>query len=525
MRALLRLRSFTRDSSVKPFRQAAISILFLALTLTTPGTLQAADTKATALGAANASSQPAAEPPASAAKASSIQGTLDPALVGLPDLPANPSTPEDFKQAISKVEARITELGGDKAPQPTTDSTGEPATDPRIAPLEALEQALQRRAALLARRRDQKDALAELQKQRATLAREGLGESPPYPITLLDQLRTERRLSQHAAEAAKRAVDFAQQQLDASADALEQREQHRRLVRDRSKQAAQAPDQQDLARQLEAARLAVLAAGQHHAAAQMQLEVARQARDLAQGRLELLSRKIDRVTGHVVFTKKALDERLQELAGREESLRKRLKTLTRASDAAEIALFAARRQLQQATTGERTQALQAQVAAREAELGAARKGTVYLRQALTGIASARTLWERRYRLLQGDEQGPLSAWLDETQNLLDRTKEETQYIQAEIATLRSMKLTLAQRLDAPDIAPEIRRALDQRKAAIDEQETRAEELLTFEDQLSRLAARLAQELEPAVQHRSLQQRLAAMQAYLQGWWGKELFVF
>lgn len=247
--------------------------------------------------------------------------------------------------------------------------------------------------------------------------------------------------------------------------------------------------------------------------------------DLTRQRADLLSAKIARMKDDVSFTQAMLDKPLAELKARETQIHQRIWTLTRTANQAEGALFDARQDLAHNQDETRTPLLEEKVAARETELESARKGIAYLDDALASIASARTLWERRYQLHKGAEETQLAAWLTEVGDLTTTIGEETRYIQSEISTLRSMQLALAQRLGDSGLPQTLRAALERRRKALNAQEEQAEELLGVEDQLSALAARFEQELDPLVSRRTIAQRLADARLWLSTWWNRELFVF
>ncbi|EXJ16510.1 mechanosensitive ion channel domain-containing protein [Imhoffiella purpurea] len=450
---------------------------------------------------------------------------LDPALVGLAALPGDDASAEDYNKTLKIIEDRIAAVEREGAPPAPGGPDEGTVPDPRLEPLLDLRLSLQRRATLLARRQELQGSLNDIETAQETLQREGLTEKPPYPIDQIDQLHSEHRLARHAAEAAERALQIAQQQTDMAAKEIETKEQERRLARTQLEQAAPGDDRLALERRLEAARLGELAARQRQATAKDFLELTHLESQVARQRSDLLSAKIARMKDAVSFTKTMLDDRIEELTAREAQIRKRIEALTQAGDRAESALFDARRRLERNRDESRTRLLEEEVAAREAELGASRKGIAYLRHALSSIASARTLWQRRYRLYQGDQEAPLTSWLQEVGALADTIADETRYLQDELATVRSVQLMLVQRLADSGLASDMRTALKRRLDALDAQEGQAEDLLGVEDQLSALADRFEQELDPLVSRRSFAQRMDEAATWFAGWWNKELFVF
>ncbi|WP_186342977.1 mechanosensitive ion channel domain-containing protein [Allochromatium palmeri] len=514
-------------------QRVAFLLLALALFTMAPELHAEATAKISTDGGVETSAEAApttsAETPAAAPEAPDSETGIDPARVGLAGLGVPLETAEDFERASALIDARIAEIKkadqGD-AQGPVPSAADKPVTpDPRIAPLRALRLEVQRRAALVGRLQEAQDALTDLQEERAALENTGLATKPPYSITLLDQFRSEQRSGEQEAEAAERALLRAQQQIAAADETVAQANERRRRLRDQVEQAEAGADSAALTRRLEGARLNVLAAHFRQEAARSELELAQRQDDLARQRLSLVASKVERVKADLVFTQASLDEQIKALDGREKDARERIEAFDEASDAAEGALFEARRRLRHATAEQDKDLLQEQVAAREAELAAARQGIEYLNQIVTDIGSARTLWKRRHVLMQDTALAAPASWLSDTDAILAAIAEETQYVQARIDALRSIRLTLVRRLGQSGLDPEMRAAIQQRQAALDRQEGLAEELLDFEDQLHALAQQFRAELTAAARTRTFAQRLDALVVHLRGWWNQELFVF
>ncbi len=461
---------------------------------------------------------------------------FDPAQVGLPGFTEPRASAEDYAETILLIDARIAELeaaGRDPEQGDATAQTPDPVVDARIALLGELRTAVQRESVLAARLRELDGALAESQAAAEPSDLLDLGVEPPYPLRLLDELRAKRSLAEHAREDAARLRSQAERRVAAADREHEAAVRERRLARDRlavardqaQGQASERRDMATLERDLEVARLAVLVTLQERQSAQVGAALAEREDALAATRLVRLQARIAHVAADVVFTREALDERLAEIQAREEAVRADIASLVEAGDAAELALFQARRRLVLMTSdaADRDRA-QEQVLTREAELAGARKGVEYLHQALGLNGSARTLYERRYALLQGEERALWPTWLRETQSLINDMADEGAFAQAELDALRSMQLALARRLARADLGAGIEQAIRERVGALETQEERAREMLLVKDQVQSLAQRLRDQLEPLVSERSLDQRLDAAKLQLESWWNTELFV-
>lgn len=251
---------------------------------------------------------------------------FDPALVGLPDLPDPPVTSEDFERAQGLIEARLAELVGpgtegasaesaepsEAAPADDAAEGQAQAQDPRLAALEALLLAVEQGAVLAARDRDLDASLAEEEAELDSVETQGLGIDPPYPIAILDQLRTQRALTEYSNELVEQRRAQAQRQVDLSAEELVAAMSERRGLRDRLATAEDAGTRRALERDLEVARINTLVALWQHDNALAQQNLARDEDDLTAAQLALLERKIAVVQDDVMFSPEALESRLAE---------------------------------------------------------------------------------------------------------------------------------------------------------------------------------------------------------------------
>ncbi len=457
---------------------------------------------------------------------------FDLALVGLPGFPYPLATQDDFSRAVELTDARIAELseaqGGENQvetanAEPDAEVADE-GEDPRIAPLRALRLALQRGAALAARAGELDDALAVEQQQLDKIRRQGLEAAPPYPIALLDQLRTERGLIQHAEEMVDRRRAQAQRQLDLAANELEAAMRARRQARDRWA-AADAGSRRAEELTLEVARINTLVALQRQDTALVQQTLAQKEDVLAAAQLALLDTRIDYVKDDLVFTQEALESRLSEVQSREEALQAKFETLMKGGEAAELALFEARQRLNQAIPGMNRDVLLEQENAWEEELKIVRKAVEYKSQVAVIADAVRGLLKRRFAVLQGADADQWGSWLRESQELLREVDKDQDFTLAELGALRSAELGLARRLAAPDLDDGVREAVTQRMAALDVQAGLAEEMLLIQDQVRSLAQRLRYDLEPRVRERSFGQRVDQARGVLSKWWDAEIIVF
>lgn len=446
---------------------------------------------------------------------------FDPALVGLPDFPLPSSSPADFDLALELIEARMLELRA--ANSTARDATA--AEDPRIQQLVALRDAVQQGATVASHVRELEAAVREKEEALANLERKGLEVDPAHTITLFDQLGSERALIRDSQEMAERALDQALHRVEQASGQLDEAMRARRRLRDGPVIAY--PDAASGAevQRLEVARLATLVAFQRHQLSLTQQTAARKSVELANARRALIEARIERIAPGVVFTRDALEERLAEVRSREDAVRTQLEELTRAGDLAEEALYEARRRLFDAGEAEDSEVLREIAQAREEELAAMRSGADYARAALALADTVRTLLERRYEVLRGASEEEWPRWQNETAEFMDKVAAEKEFALANLGTLRAFELALGRRLAAPDLDPEVRRALMLRMDALERHEALAEGLINTQDQVRSLAERLLLDLAPRVHKSPLEQHVLAARERLSGWWDSELFVY
>lgn len=459
------------------------------------------------------------------------RAAFDLALVGLPDFPYPLQTQDDFGRAVELTDARIAELSESRAQgqQAETasaepDAEAEEGEDPRIAPLRALRLGLQRGAALAARAGELDEELAAEQQQLDEVRSRGLEMAPPYPIALLDQLRTERGLIQHSEEIIGQRRAQAQRQIDLTESDLAAAMRARRQARDRWA-AADALSRRAEELALEVARINTLVALQHQDIALVQQTLVRKEDALTEVKLALLDARIDYVKGDLVFTQEALESRLSEVQSREEAIQAKFESLIKGGEAAESALLEARERLNQATPEMNRDVLLEQENAREEELKIVRKAVEYQGQVAVIAEEVRGLLKRRHAVLEGADVDQWASWLRETQELLREVDKDQEFSVAELGALHSAELGLARRLAAPDLDEGVRAAVSERMAALDLQADIADEMLLIQDQARSLAQRLSYDLEPRVRERSVEQRLDQAQRALSEWWDAEIFVF
>jgi small-conductance mechanosensitive channel len=464
---------------------------------------------------------------------------FDPALIGLPDFPETLASPKDYAKAQALIESRLAKLDQHETkgkPDKTRDTQEEgPADEPGedqqsgqasgIVPfLQELLLAVKQGAVLVARQQDVGDSLADEKDQLDKLQSQGLERKPPYPLAMLDQLRSDLGMANHTAEVNDQRRAQVQEQVDKSAKELAAVMSKRRSLRDRVAEADDAVTRRSLEMSLETARIDTLVALQRHDNALAQQGLTRQEHALTTAQSAVLERKIALAQGDVVFTHEALTSRLAEVQTREDALLAKINTLTGSVETAETALFQARQHLQNGEKSTSRNILEARVRAREAELLTARKGLEYRGRVKSFAKTARIALNRRYSLWQGADQKQWPTWLRDAQVTLREIGKDRDFTLSDLSSLQSLQLALSNRLATPDLDPGVRKAVQQRMAAIQVQSQLAEAILLAQDQERSLVQRLLLDLEPRVRERSLDQWLDQARDQLAKWWDSEIAI-
>ncbi|WP_462322501.1 mechanosensitive ion channel domain-containing protein [Halochromatium sp.] len=398
----------------------------------------------------------------------------------------------------------------------------------KIEVLRELRIAMQRRATLHGRLQTIEDDLAEQRLQLATIQRDGVSLEPPFPISQLDQRRAELSLTQAVEDVAETRLDTATRRLSAAEKALSTAVRERRTVRDRltaaDRNGISAVERLALEQELELARLNELLARQQLAADQSAVALARSEDQVAEIQEALLEARIAFIEKRAELSQEAFDQHLAKLAAAEEEVKVQIQALQRTGDQAESALYQAQRRLAEADERADEAALKEWVAARQAELEAARTSVDSLMTAMTSLSQMRGLWQRRYQLMNDPESVDLAALLRQIITEASAAHAEKDDIEGRLNALRSIQLAQTRRLRDPQLSEEVRKAMAVRSQAHDLAEGYGRELLEIQDQLIALLEGMRPQVEAKVQEQTLSLQLLQAQETIATWWDAEVLV-
>jgi small-conductance mechanosensitive channel len=507
---------------------------------------------------------------------------FDPALIGLPEFPWPLAAPNDFQQALERIDERLAELralletatveaavargladapvdsvteGGDAEPvdlpeETEREETGKDVQDDavrleaavnrieqRIEALQELRITVQRHATLRDRLVDTEAALqVELERTESPDA----ALEPPFPVSLLDQLQAELAVKEAVETIAETRIAAAERRKDAAERALNQAVRDRRATRDRRNAAeagAGAPaDLTALDEALELARLNDLLAREHLAAVERGTELARIQDDLAEAEQALIVERIRFLEDRVSLPQEALQEQLAKLDQADRAMRGDLVALQRLGDEAEAAVFQAQRRLAAADadaetvyeTGSETgfdqAALREWVVAHQTELTAARASADSLAIAMDLLSRMQTYWELRYQVMNDPDAVDVADLVKQVIKDLAQARGEKESILERLNSLRSIQLAHGRRARDPALSEGVREAMEVRRAAHDLAERHGRELLETQDELIALLQGLRYQLDSLLKERYLSLELLQARETLAGWWDAEVLV-
>ncbi|MEA3639718.1 MAG: mechanosensitive ion channel [Lamprobacter sp.] len=404
----------------------------------------------------------------------------------------------------------------------------------KIELLRELRIAVQRRATLRGRLQSSEAELAEKRQQLEIVERDGVSLEPPFPISLLDQQRAERSMTQGVKEVAETRIESATRRLNAAEKELTAAVRARRAVRDRltaadrggARNGISATERAALEQDLELARLKELLARQQLAALQSTLELTRNEDRLAEIQQAMLDARIAFLEPRIELSREALDQRLTELSATEAEMKAQIEALQRTGDQAESDLYQAQRRLAEAEAddGADQASLKEWVSTRQAELTAARVSVDSLTAAVDTLIRMRGLWEQRYQLMNDPESLDLAALLRQIIMDASAAQAEKDEVEERLNALRSIQLAQTRRLRDPDLSEGAREAMAVRSQAQDLAEGYGRALLEVQDELIALLEGMRPQVEALVQEQTLSLQLLQAQETISTWWEAEILV-
>ncbi len=469
---------------------------------------------------------------------------FDPALIGLAEFPQPMRSGDDFQRTLELIDERIEREESaltksiarhfdETSPlDAATDDPPEVAAHQRselfIAALRELRFEVLRNASL----KDRLEQIAQALESQLALnesAAESVvsSESPPL-VSELDQKRAELALKRAVEAVAETRIETARGRYEELNRALNAAVRERRQARDLLTAAAEnahsETDREALEQELRLARLNELLLRQRVAAAERRLGLARQEDALAEAEQEGLAAMIAALEPHVQFSQEALDRRLEDLAQTDAEIAQTIDDLLGLAEQAEVNLYQAKARLADETLEANRPRLQEWVAARQAEMDAARASVDSLMSARNHLAEMNQLWTLRYRVMQDPAEANLPSILAGLIADANAVVQDKDLVESRMNALRSIQLAQQRRLRESDLDAGVREALLVRGAALDLSERHGRQLLETQDALIALLRGMRHQFEPLVEQQVLALQLLQARETLTNWWHAEVLV-
>ncbi|HEY7746008.1 MAG TPA: mechanosensitive ion channel domain-containing protein, partial [Desulfuromonadales bacterium] len=361
----------------------------------------------------------------------------------------------------------------------------------------------------------------------------GFGVSPPYPLSLLDELRDSIVAQKIQVERDKTLISLSRQEQDRGRDALKEAQKYRRQVMEMLEKPAIQDDQlrrgwlDDLARLNEAAAQAAVLS------AEARLRAAEAALGLHNDKLAFLERQLQVAeSAPADFTQAELERRLAAIVSQEKRLDAEQLRASRESAQVDARLAQARQNLQNArATGAppaEVEQLQEALELRKTQSDNIAMQVEFLKIRSIVLMVDKLIWEERFRVGKGVSDAELEKVEERLSNAEKRLQEYSSYLDSNLNLAQKLALTQRQRLASlPAVSP-LREAAQKRLDAYVERSDFLLEALASIDEIIRLDQLFLQEVQSRREHASLEQRLQGVAA--RAWdlarrlWTYEIFV-
>ena len=362
---------------------------------------------------------------------------------------------------------------------------------------------------------------------------EGFGIAPPYPLSLLDELRDSIGAQSILIEKDRILQSFAQQDLERARQALKEAQQRRRQMAELSEMPALPGDQlrrewlDDLARQGEAAAQAEILS----AVARQKTTEATLALD--NDKLAFLERQL-RVANATpaVFSQAELEKKLDAVATEQQRLEAEQLRVSRESSLGQERLQRARQELQRARAAAAGQAeieqLQETLELRQAQSDNLALKVEFYKIRDIVLRYEKSIWGERYLVVQGVDNAELEKLAERLRGAQRRLEEYRSYLDSSLKLAQNLALNQRQRLADLVEGAAGREPVQQRLDIYIERSDFLLKALGTVDDILRLQNHFVDEVQERQQQISGEQRLQGVAA--RAWdlvrrsWSYELFV-
>ncbi len=365
----------------------------------------------------------------------------------------------------------------------------------------------------------------------------GFPDPPPYPLSLVDELRDDIHAEELAAAKEEFLLAIVQEGSGEAREELERAEPRQRQAEDKLRGSLN--DGQKLRWEwlLALAQLEVEVARTRILFASRQMAWIEAALALHTAKVEFLRRKLAVASASAPFTREELDQRLAQIDRKEEAVQKVLVRATLEDERSRAQLEQARLALEQASEeapseGDERQSrrlakLRSTLETRKAAAETSALQVEMLKIETFVLNLEELLWEDRYRLVNNPDPGELQKTAQTLEKELVKLREYGAYVETTLKLAQKLAINERQRLVEGALTAEERTEARERLDSYEQRGGFLTDSLAALDNLVRVTARYQEEVAERHKQLGFGERLAGQFSHLRRWaafvWNYEIF--
>lgn len=367
---------------------------------------------------------------------------------------------------------------------------------------------------------------------------QGFDHEPPYPISLVDELRDAINAQSLAMTKDDVRKALTLQEQEESRQNLVSSDKNLRKVKE-SLENLQTDESQIRANWLyELAQLKGEVAEVKVLSSQVQLQAIEESLAFYNRQKIFHERQLQVAVNDALFSQDELDQKLATLTEKLKSLEKQKRQSTKDNNRNQEKLHKARVSLQKSRDKltseedkdqtEEINQLQQQVETRKVQADASAEKVELLKIWIMGVKGESIFWEQRFRLVNKRDEAEMKKASAALKKHLEKFREHRTYIESNLTLTQNLILNEEQRLKAGTLSNNARNLAKQRLSAYEDRTTFTRKLLVYIDDLSRNAQRFQDEVSYYRKQVSAGERLQGV--FVRGFdlvsmiWNYELFV-
>ncbi len=399
------------------------------------------------------------------------------------------------------------------------------ALNSRVDRLRALDGLLQQQIGTMQRSAELVASEEDLNREIVEYEARGLSEPPPYNLSFAASLQDAVTSEQRHLEGIKTEIASIEGERESAKERLAEAQRARRAAKEAATQNSDPAATQRLTWMLNRSKLEERF---HQAAAdarRLRHTMATTELALNEKRLTHLETKAGAVLVHTQFTEAELKERLDEVATRRQAIEDSLPKLRETHQNLDGLRNKARDGLQQAITDEEKASRTAELAMHTLQVETATRNVELAEKKLLLLDTEKQLWERRFAVWQGADDGDLGVWKADATQVLEELKRDREVQESRLLDVRATTLEREKILAEWAGAAEGKRIVEEKIKTLREREAilngYLSTLLPLEQFTDRLLLEIGRELDKV----SLGERWARYRRVASTVWNYEVFAY